>query len=114
MRPVTPGSSTVLRWLTPGLCTVVLACLALLVILTLHWPLVGDAVSVHYLILLLDHGMAPYRQIVDAQMPGTYLVDWAALHVFGGSAIGLRLFDYFLSLHSSPAVCLYLFMAGTA
>ena len=66
--------------------------------MSFHWPLVGDAVSVHYLILLLTHGMAPYRQIVDAQMPGTYLVDWAVLHLFGKSAMGLRLFDYFLSL----------------
>ncbi len=56
----------------------------------------GDAVSVHYLILLMQHGMAPYRQIVDAQMPGTYLIDWAVMHTFGGGALGLRLFDFTL------------------
>ena len=72
------------------------ACLVFFIADTLHWPLVGDAVSVHYLILLMQHGMAPYRQIVDAQMPGTYLIDWAVMHTFGGGALGLRLFDFTL------------------
>jgi hypothetical protein len=83
-------------WLPRVVCSVMGACLVFFGAHTLHWPLVGDAVSVHYLILLLQHGMAPYRQIVDAQMPGTYLVDWAVMHVFGRGALGLRLFDFSL------------------
>ena len=75
---------------------IVAACLVFFVIWTWHWPLVGDAVLVDYAVFLLEHGMAPYRQIVDVQMPGTYLVDWLVLHVFGTGAIGLRLFDFTL------------------
>lgn len=81
----------------PGaLCAVMSACLVFFVVDTLRWPLVGDAVSIHYLVLLMEHGMTPYRQIVDAQMPGTYLIDWAVIHSFGGGALGLRLFDFSL------------------
>ncbi len=83
-------------WLPWVLCAVMVVCLVFFVADTLHWPLVGDAVSVHYLILLMQHGMAPYRQVVDAQMPGTYLIDWAVMHIFGSGAPGLRLFDFSL------------------
>jgi hypothetical protein len=84
------------RLLPPILCLIAAGCLLVFMLETWHWPLVGDAVSVHYLILLMAHGMAPYRQIVDAQMPGTYLVDWLVVHVFGGGRAALRLFDFSL------------------
>lgn len=68
-------------------------CCILYVVFSRHWPLIGDASMVHYLVLLMGHGMAPYRNIVDAQMPGTYLLDWSVVHTFGGGAVGLRVFD---------------------
>ncbi|MGC2637702.1 MAG: hypothetical protein WA294_11030 [Acidobacteriaceae bacterium] len=68
-------------------------CCMLYLVFSRHWPLIGDASMVHYLVLLMHHGMAPYRDIVDAQMPGTYLLDWVVVHTFGGGAVGLRLFD---------------------
>ncbi len=86
------------------LCAVMAACLLFFVVDTLHWPLVGDAVSVHYLVLLMQHGMAPYRQIVDAQMPGTFLIDWIVIHIFGGSALGLRFFDFALMVSAALAM----------
>lgn len=79
-------------------------CLLCFVIETLHWPLVGDSSLIHYLIFLMQHGMAPYRDIVDAQMPGTYLYDWLVVHTFGGDARGLRLFDLFLMAASIAAM----------
>ncbi len=87
---------TLRRLLPPVLCLAAAGCLVLFMIETWRWPLVGDAVSVHYLIRLLAHGMAPYRQIVDAQMPGTYLVDWMVMHTFGGGRAALRVFDFAL------------------
>lgn len=78
-----------------------------------RWPLVGDAVSVHYLVLLMAHGMAPYRQIVDAQMPGTYLVDWMVVHIFGGGRAGLRIFDFSLIFGAISAMIAIAWPAST-
>jgi hypothetical protein len=75
---------------------ILLACAAIFVVLTIHWPLIGDATLVHYVVLLLGHGFSPYRQIIDTQMPGAYLLDWVVIHTFGGGALGLRLFDFSL------------------
>ncbi len=79
-----------------GLAAVLALCCVLFVFFSRHWPLIGDATLVHYLVLLLDHGFSPYRTIVDAQMPGTYLLDWGVVHFFGGGAVGLRVFDFTL------------------
>lgn len=76
-----------------ALAVVLAICCVLYVIFSRHWPLLGDASMVHYLVLLMRHGMAPYRDIVDAQMPGTYLLDWLVVHTFGGGAVGMRVFD---------------------
>jgi hypothetical protein len=81
------------RWLRRALAGVLATCCALYVVVTRHWPLIGDATTVHYLVLLMRNGMAPYRDIVDAQMPGTYLLDWVVVHLVGGGAAGLRIYD---------------------
>ncbi|MGC9291884.1 MAG: hypothetical protein ACP5EP_04070, partial [Acidobacteriaceae bacterium] len=75
---------------------VLVVCAGIVVLRTLHWPLVGDASLMHYVVFLMQHGMAPYRDIVDMNMPGSYMVEWTAMHVFGTGAIGLRLFDFSL------------------
>jgi hypothetical protein len=82
--------------------SVLLCCMAVLA-LSWRWPLVGDIASIHYLVLLMQHGMAPYRDIVDAQMPGTYMLEWAAMHVFGWSAFGARLYDWTILLTAGMA-----------
>jgi hypothetical protein len=69
---------------------------ALFVCRTWHWPLVGDAPLMHYVVFLMDHGLAPYRDIVDPNMPGTYLIQGAVIHLFGGGALTWRIFDLFL------------------
>ncbi len=58
-----------------------------------RWPLVGDAALMRYVVLLLHGGMAPYRQIVDVNLPGSYALEALAMRVFGAGAIGLRLYD---------------------
>jgi hypothetical protein len=61
---------------------------------TREWPLVGDAPLMHYVVLLMDHGKAPYRDIVDINMPGTYALEWGAIHLLGPGAAGWRAFDF--------------------
>lgn len=63
-----------------------------------HWPLVGDAALMRYVVLLLHAGRAPYRQIVDINLPGSYLSEALAMWVFGAGAVGLRIYDGFLCL----------------
>jgi len=73
-----------------------MGCLVLYVIGTWHWPLVGDAALMHYVVFLMDHGMAPYRDIVDPNLPTTFLIQGAVVHLFGGDPLPWRLFDFFL------------------
>ncbi len=57
---------------------------------TAHWPVVGDAPLLHYVVFLIDHGKVPYRDIVEIDMPGTYALQWAAIHWLGPGAAGWR------------------------
>jgi hypothetical protein len=75
-------------------CVFLLGCVALYVIRTWHWPLMGDAALMHYIVFLMDHGMAPYRDIIDPNMPTTLLIQGAVVHSFGGSSLAWRLFDF--------------------
>jgi hypothetical protein len=61
-----------------------------------RWPLVGDASLIHYIVFLTEHGMAPYRDLGDMNMPGSFLIEMAAMHVFGMGDLGWRLFDFAL------------------
>ena len=63
---------------------------------TLRWPLVGDAALIHYIVFLTAHGKAPYRVLGDMNMPGSFLVEMAAMHFYGGGALAWRLFDFSL------------------
>jgi hypothetical protein len=78
------------------IAAVLLLCIAWFVSLTIHWPLVGDASLMHYIVFLMDHGFAPYRDIVDINFPGCYLPDWTVVHLFGASALVWRLYDLLL------------------
>jgi hypothetical protein len=57
------------------------------------WPLVHDGPLLHYVVFLMEHGKAPYRDIVEMNMPGTYILDWLVIHLLGGGATGLWLWD---------------------
>jgi hypothetical protein len=70
----------------------------------IHWPVVHDGAILSYIVFLIDHGMAPYRDIVEMSFPGSYMIYWGAIHLFGPSALGFRLFDYTLMAGAACAM----------
>jgi hypothetical protein len=84
------------RWSRSVLSAILAALLAVFVVGTWRWPLVGDASVIHYVAFLMDHGFVPYRQIVELNMPGAYLVEWLLIHTFGGGSLSWRIFDFTL------------------
>ncbi len=79
-------------------------CIAAFVVCSLHWPIIGDAALMHYVIFLIDRGAAPYRDIADLNMPGSYLVEWAVIHLFGSGDLAWRIFDLVLMASSIVAM----------
>jgi hypothetical protein len=67
--------------------------LAWFVVSTAKWPLAGDATYMHYVVFLSGHGKVPYRDIIEINMPFTYLLERCVMNVFGAGAFGWRLFD---------------------
>lgn len=65
---------------------------------TFSWPVIGDTSLIRYAIFLHESGMAPYRDIPDINLPGSYFIDGLAMKLFGMSALGLRLYDLLLCL----------------
>jgi hypothetical protein len=63
---------------------------------TIHWQIMVDSSVMHYVDFLIDHGRKPYTQITDNNMPGAYYTEWLAMHLFGYSDVGWRLYDCFL------------------
>jgi hypothetical protein len=86
------------------LCLTVCSCLGLFVAKTWHWPLVGDAPLIHYVVFLANHGLVPYRNIIDPNMPGTYCIEALVTHFFGFGALPWRIFD--LLLTAVAAACM--------
>ena len=78
------------RWVVGG---VLLGCVAAAVWGARGWPLVGDAALIHYVVFAMRHGVAPYRGVVDVNLPGTYFFEWLGVRVFGGGAGGWRAYD---------------------
>ncbi|MGB9152147.1 MAG: hypothetical protein WCD70_03565 [Alphaproteobacteria bacterium] len=83
--------------------TALYLCISCLIIgcsLSIHsawrWPLVGDASLIRYVVFLIHSGMAPYSQIVDINLPGSYFIEYCAMKFFGWGAHGLRIYDGFL------------------
>ena len=79
------------RW---TLCLVLLVCAVLYVAWTWRWPLLGDCTLFHYIAFLMDHGFAPYRDLPDMNLPGSFLVEWLVIHTYGGGSLAWRLFDF--------------------
>src|ERR1700730_12861543 len=76
------GSTIVVLWFTTFV--------VVLYWTTRNWQLVNDAALIRYATFLLSNGFAPYRQLTDINLPGSYLLDWAALHLFGAGRFGFR------------------------
>jgi hypothetical protein len=71
-----------------------------------HWPLFGDAGIFHYVVFLIEHGQVPYSEIKDINFPGTYLLDAAAMGIYGKGARGERLYDLSLCLVACASMTL--------
>jgi hypothetical protein len=74
-----------------------LVCAGIFVLATAHWKKVNDPAQLSYLCFLMDHGMAPYRDLIEINMPGIYLVNWSVMHVLGEGSIAWRIFDLSLT-----------------
>jgi hypothetical protein len=49
-----------------------------------------------YVQFLMSHGMRPYSDITDMNMPGCYLMEELGVAVFGKSDLGWRIYEYLL------------------
>jgi hypothetical protein len=81
------------RWAMPAVAAILFLSAALAAASAASWPLIHDAPLIHYVVFLMEHGRAPYRDIIEMNMPGTYMTEWAAMHLFGGGATGWWLYD---------------------
>lgn len=72
------------------------ACLTVFAVLTLRWPFVYDAALIRYANFLMAHHLAPYRDIQDYNLPGSYFFDWLVTHTLGVSALTWRVYDFLL------------------
>jgi hypothetical protein len=90
-RILTWGTSPRLRFL---LTLYFLLCIGFFAVRTAHWKQVNDPAQLHYLCFLMDHGFAPYRDLLEINMPGTYLVTWSVMHTLGGGSGAWRAFDF--------------------
>ncbi len=89
-------ATATLRALRPATVLALSLCIALFLFRSIHWPLLGDASLLHYVVFLAKHGATPYRDIAEMNMPGSYFVEWGAMRLFGGGALAWRVFDIFL------------------
>jgi Dolichyl-phosphate-mannose-protein mannosyltransferase len=70
-----------------------IACSLIFVVITRHWPIVGDAALIRYSVFLIQHGWAPYRDFVDINMPGAYLMTALGSHLVVSEDVSWRIFD---------------------
>jgi hypothetical protein len=61
-----------------------------------HWQLAVDSPVMHYVNFLMEHGLKPYSDITDNNMPGAYFTEAWAMRVFGAGDLGWRLYEFFL------------------
>jgi hypothetical protein len=95
-----------LRLFRAALATSLAVSAVLFFVWSWHWPLLGDSSIIHYICFLIQRGWTPYSQISDQQFPGTYLIETAAMHLFGPGALAWRLFDFALLGTAAIAYCI--------
>ena len=66
------------------------------IVRSLHWPLVVDSPIMHYVVFLMRHGLRPYSDITDNNMPGAYLTESWAMSLFGPTDLAWRIYEFFL------------------
>ena len=75
---------------------VLAAALGYYAVFTWRWPMLVNPPIMHYVVFLMRHGLRPYADITDMNMPGAYLLERFGMLLFGGSDLGWRLYDLFL------------------
>lgn len=89
-----PESTVLLaRWVTAVCFAVAAVCY---VVFSLRWRMAVDTPVMHYVVFLMHHGLRPYSQITDNNLPGAYLTEAAAMAVFGKTDMAWRLYEFFL------------------
>ena len=105
------------RWIEGVLCVWLACCVLIFVTATWSWPLTGDASLMHYVVFLMRHGMEPYRDLSDMNLPGSYMVESSVMAVLGAGSMGWRLYDFLLLAVSSVSLLVILrpkgLLAGT-
>ncbi len=99
-----PSSATIASFLTEQRVsflrlTVIVALLCSAIyyaILSIHWPLMLDSPIMHYVNFMIDHGLKPYKDITDNNMPGSYITERWAMNIFGSGDLGWRMYEFFL------------------
>jgi hypothetical protein len=94
-------------WLRVAYIVVLAGYAAYFAVSSIHWPLVNDPAQLQYACFLMAHGMAPYRDLIEMNMPGIYLVNLAVLHTMGASFLAWRIFDFAL-IASAAAAMVYI------
>jgi hypothetical protein len=84
------------RGFAATVCVWLAGCVLAFVAVSARWTLVGDVTYLHYAVFLMHHGMAPYRGVVDMNLPGTYLLESAVMAGLGSGAAGWRVYDLLL------------------
>ncbi|MCW6506742.1 hypothetical protein [Lichenifustis flavocetrariae] len=86
--------SVLLTALTLGLLDIWIA------VVSLRWPLVGDAAMFHFAVSQFMLGAVPYKDFIDMNMPLIYVIHAAVIWVGGMGDLAFRIFD----LGSSVAI----------
>jgi hypothetical protein len=101
-----PAKSAIATGLRAGLLAALASSVAACVFFSRGWGVGQDSRLMHYIVFLMQHGFAPYRDIVDMNMPVTYMVEWAGMRVFGAGDGAWRCFDLFLLLLGCAAAAM--------
>ena len=90
--------SDIAKWVMLAAAVTLLMCASLGSYYAKSWQIVHDAPLLHYVVFLMDHGRAPYRDIVEMNMPGAYMAEWLIIHTLGGDAFGWWLADLLMGI----------------
>lgn len=82
-----------LRWSIVGAMLLSFLCF---IVYSWHWMLICDSPIMHYVNFLMSHGLKPYSEITDNNLPGSYLSEALAMRVFGDGDLGWRIYEFFL------------------
>ena len=97
-------------WILAGVSLLIVGWVVAEAAIARTWPLVHDAPLMHYVVFLMERGFVPYRDIVDMNMPGSYIFEWAVMHTLGEGARAWYLWDV---LTGVTAIAASMWIAGS-